>query len=322
MISGLQVLEPRGDHGAHLLDNARVRTVHPRGQERAERASAWVAIEHRPAGAIVWRPSAARVEGDLGELDPLGWEGLRTRLGGRESELVQGRDAFQSKGLRPVLAAAGFESVEHLKAAAREECARELGELTGSSAWARTQAAIEGAISDERLAVAMDADWRRLARGWADAIEALTVEAIAGTREVVVRMERVPALPAEIEQKLRALTGPTWDVIRRCSKNEKDFNSLREKLKADEESTGHRLATLGLAAAEDRRVRQSLLNADAELCQAYGKSSGLFHMLDAAREERNAISHQRTRAEDIDVAALRARTFALARALMGCGLIE
>ncbi|NOZ79228.1 MAG: hypothetical protein GXP48_08655, partial [Acidobacteria bacterium] len=121
-------------------------------------------------GTVVWRPSAARVEGDLGELDPLGWEGLQKRLGPRVVELEHARSTYQSQGVTPVLSAAGYDSIESLKEAARQECARELEGVGASAAWSRTRHAIEVALSDQRLAMAMDADWRRLARGWADAI--------------------------------------------------------------------------------------------------------------------------------------------------------
>ncbi len=320
LVPDLQVLEPRGQHGGHRLDSTRVTGLRLREDGRARRASGQIAVEQRVSGAVVWRLSAVRDREDPGELDPRGWEGLLERPDVETGPIQAIRDAFQSERLQPVLDEMGFKTLDELRAAARREVSRELAGVARAKGWKRTIQAIEDAAIDQRMAMAMDAGWRRLARGWAEAIETLTLEAIAHARRVIGHMETPPTLPPEVAGRLERLAGPSWDLVKRCSTNKRDFNELKRKLGQEEDSAGHRLIALAMAAGADREVRQALEAADERVRSEFPGAGGLFKLLDDARAERNAISHVRTREEDIDVSALRQRVFVLTRVLIASGL--
>jgi hypothetical protein len=320
LVPDLRVLEPRGEHGGHLLDAARVTGLRLRGDGRACRASGQIAVEQRVSGAVVWRLSAVRDREDPGELDPRGWEGLLERPDVDTEPVRADRDAFQSKRLQPILDELGFKTLDELREAARREVSRELTGISRARGWGRTLKAIEDAAIDQRMAMAIDAGWRRLARGWAEAIEALTLEAIAHARQVIAGMEAPPSLPPEVAGRIERLAGPSWSLVVRCSTNKRDFKELKRKLERGEDSAGHRLITLAMAAGADREVRRALEEADARVRSEFPGAGGLFKLLDDARAERNAISHVRTREEDIDVSALRQRVLVLARVLMASGL--
>ena len=323
-LSTLELISPRA-HGLReapqpgmvvRLDRARLRAIRLRDGGWAKRGAFLVPTEQRLTRALVWRPTLLAHPNEVGELDPRGVDGLVVRRPDLVAELEHRAVDEADRCLQPLLDAGAYASIDELRENARKQAARGLAGFWTPRAWPRTCRALEEAFIEQEIGVLLEGDWRRLARGWAEVVEALTVELVEPARALVREAGSLPTLPPEVERRLQRVLGQTWQhlgQLRRGGDARKNFGDLKWKLAQDSDSIGHRLLAIGAAAMLDAEQRRAIQEADQALPE-------IFRQLDVANQERIAVIHHRARSEDLDVVGFRDRVLNLCRAWMGSGI--
>jgi hypothetical protein len=297
-------LEPIGS-GVREVDGARVVRVRRRLDQRFARRWIWAPVEHRLHGAIVWRPSLVPRPNLETELDPGGWEGLVQRV----PELAGVLQAAQGEVLDAiapgVLERAGFRTVDELRAEAHRSAERALDGPVAAP-WQPIVALVAQAYAAERTAEAVGLDWRALARGWADVLEALTLALLGRVRIVVLGATLRAPQPEEVARLVREL-GPGVHRLKAVWRNPEEAKRLADTVRDGTDSIGTRLLAVMVAVASDAKLRSAFL-------EAMQDHPRFFDDLDTANKERIAVVHRRDATdEQVSVVAFRERVIALAR---------
>lgn len=303
----LRLFEPRGN-GVHESDGARVRRLRRR-TGASVRGPVWAPVEHRIAGAVVWRPALRPLPKVTTELDPSGHEGiLRRGLNASACSALEDAERERRDRVAPgVLRQIGFRSVDELRASARADATRALGGIAELAMWAPLVSLIEDAIVDEHVSLAVGGDWRRPLRAWGDVLEHLTAIVVAHLRPVVSQLEARQIEPDE-SSRIRTLLGPTAGHALTVASKPDQLRQLKESFHNELHTIGTRLLAFGVCAILHPPTRRAFegLALDAR---------DLFANLDKAKEERNAVVHPKPSHQPIGVAGHRARVLLLCRVL-------
>jgi hypothetical protein len=297
----LRVFEPRAGAGVHETDGGRVCRLRPRpGPYR--RQPIWVAVEQRPQGPVVWRPTLVPQPTIDTELDPGGWDGLIASAHGAARTGAEGARHECMDAIAPgVLREAGFSSVQELRDSARAQAARELGDL---GAWEGLPAVVEEAFVVQKLGEVVGVDWRRLVQAWGHVLEVLT-QALVNRLRDRLRALQAREIGVDERRQLQKLFGTqTWRAERAVAR----LGTLKEAVANGVDTIGTRVAALAVCVALDPDVRRAYQI-------ACGGTPALFEALDKAVDERNRATHPRDDAEEIEVTGHRARVLYLCRTL-------
>lgn len=307
--------------GARRIDARRICRIRRRPMAKLRPGSAWVPVEYRPTGPVIWRPAPAPLPSVETELDPAGEEGLRARLSADAAAALDHLALEVRTRLAPgIVHEAGFKSVEELKQAGHRAITRELLGVSPAEGWQGIEALMIQAWSGQRLAQVVSGDWRAALHGWAAVLEALARGTVRQLRPALdaALFERVREMPRQqrdqqADRQERLLAGSLGFLKREVLKSEQGLRELQGQV--DRPTIGSAMLAMAFAASFHPGAAAALADADRRLRDLSTTGQGLFTVMAQANRERIAVIHHEP-AEAVNVMAARARVVALARTLV------